>query len=156
PYAGLVLRGIPQVWVERMFGDDRSCILLSGVDVGSPAWRAGFRGGDLIEAVDGGRVPPLAELARSIEQRGEAGGSIALRVRRGDDDRHEAAIELADYRATREVWVPLLFRVRDGYYQNRWSVGPFGLLCNREHHWLAEGHTRAPQQKSEFNALFGL
>jgi hypothetical protein len=155
-YAGLVLRGIPRVYAERMFGGQRNGVLISGVDVGSPAWLAGFRGGDLVESVDGGPVPTLDELSDAIERRGEQNATIALAVRRGNDDRHEASIALADYRAAREVWVPLIADVADGYREDRWTVGPFGLICSHKDRCVADATTRAPRTRSVFDALFGL
>jgi hypothetical protein len=155
-YAGLVLRGIPRAYAGRMFGDARNGVLISGVDVGSPAWLAGFRGGDLVESVDGGPVPALDELSDAMERRGEQNASIRLAVRRDAGDRHDASIALSDYRAARQVWVPLVADVEDGYREDLWSVGPFGLICGHKSRFVADASTRAPRTRSVFDAVFGL
>lgn len=155
PYAGVVLRGIPDEWRDRIFGDDRNGVVLAGVSVGSPAWVAGFRGGDLVEAVDGRPTPDVHELARTIAALGPTEATITLRVRRGDRA-FEAPIELDDYTATSEVWVPLVVRVRDGVAEDRWSVGPFGLLMNNRNEYVADASTRDVQTRNVFSALLGL
>jgi len=155
PYAGVVMRGIPRAWAERMFADRRNGVLLASVEVGSPAWVAGFRAGDVLEAVDGGPVPELAELARLIADRGEQQQEVTLRTRRGAADRHEAAVELGDYRASRQVWLPLVFRVRDGAAEDRWSAGPFGMIANNRSRYVSGSHRRGPQTQNVFNALLG-
>ncbi|MGE3171897.1 MAG: PDZ domain-containing protein [Planctomycetota bacterium] len=155
PYAGVVLRGIPQAWSARIFGDDRNAIVIASVDVGSPAWVAGFRAGDLIEAVDGGAVPPLEEFTELVHSRGVADQPLGLRVRRGAQDTYEATIALADYTESRQVWFPLLFRVKDGARRDEWSVGPFGMIANDTSTYVDDPAGREPETRNVFNALLG-
>lgn len=155
PYAGVVLRGIPSVWAERMFGNNLPAIVIASVAVGSPAWAAGFRGGDLIEAVDGLEVPPLRELARTIRERGEAGQVINLRVRR-DGRQHTGDVALSDYTDESMVWFPLVFSVHDGAQTDDWSVGPLTSVCRNRSRWIADNTTREPRTENTFWALLGL
>jgi membrane-associated protease RseP (regulator of RpoE activity) len=154
-YAGFVLRAIPQEWVERIHGDTRNGVLLAGVEVGSPAWLAGFRGGDRITAVDGGAVPTLPELARTIAERGAARGSIRLRVEHGEGPAHEAVIPLSDYQRTEQVHFPLVFQVVDGVVEDKFCLGPWGLLVSNRSAYV-RNPSREVQTESSFDALLGL
>lgn len=156
PYAGVVLRGIPAVWCEKIFGRPCNAVVVTSVVVGSPAWLAGVRGGDLVEEVDGAPVPPVAELLRRIGEQGAAGATMQWRLRRGRDVAHDAAIALADYSGETVVWIPLVFGLVDGVYADRWSVGPFGLLLSNRNHYVVEADNRAAPTRNVFNALFGL
>jgi len=156
PYCGVVLRGIPHVWCQRMFGDDRNAVVISAVDVGSPAWVAGFRAGDLIERVDGAPVGDVEQLGEMIHTRGEIRGSVRLQVRRGLDDRFDATVALDDYTARCEVWLPLLFHVKDGAREDSWTVGPFGLLVGNRSTYVDDPPGRTAATRSEFDALLGL
>ena len=154
-YSGIVLNGIPRVWSRRMFGDVGSGVVIVGVDVGSPAWLAGIRVGDYVQAVDGGSVPSLAGLCRLLDRRGRDGASVALRVQRGEAVPHEAHLQLADYRQVEQVWLPGLFDLEDACGHRAWSAGPLGLL--------AGGYSRdvaAPDRKSTsrgyWHGLLGL
>jgi hypothetical protein len=156
PYAGVVLRGIPAVWCEKIFGRPRNAVVVTGVVVGSPAWLAGVRGGDLVDEVDGAPVPPVAELLRRIGEQGTAGAAMQWRLRRGTDLAHDATIALADYSGETVVWIPLVFGLVDGVYADRWSVGPFGLLLSNRNHYVADSSSRTARTRNVFNALFGL
>ncbi|HLQ38188.1 MAG TPA: PDZ domain-containing protein, partial [Planctomycetota bacterium] len=156
PYAGVTLRGIPAPWCEKMFGSPRNAVVISMVEPGSPAWLAGFRGGDLIDAVDGGAVPEVRELARQIADRGARHESIRLRASRGSSDVHEADIALRDYSVTKEVWVPLVFHDREGVLQDKWSVGPFGLLVADRSTCVADNRSRDTKTENVFSAVLGL
>lgn len=155
PYAGVSLRGIPRVWCERMFGAPREAVVITNVEVGAPAWLAGFRGGDLIEAVDDSPVPPVAELSRMIQERGLQHMSITLRVSRGGASLHQATVDLHDYSGTTEVHVPLVFRVIDGVGEDRWSVLPFGMLASNTNRYVTD-QTREARTENTFSALLGL
>lgn len=155
PYAGVVLRGIPRVWCERMYGTPRNAVVIASVDVGSPAWVAGFRAGDVIDRVDGQPVGTVDELGSELHRRGTAGGSVSFDVSRGPEDTYGAAIQLADYTSSKQVWFPLLFHVQDGSRTDKWSVGPFGLIAHNKNEYVSETEGRAPQTRNEFDALLG-
>lgn len=156
PFAGVGLRGIPAVWCEKIFGKPCNAVVVTTVEVGSPAWLAGIRGGDVVEDVDGAPVPPVAELSRRLHEQGAAGTTTHWRVRRGPSYAHEAQIELADYSGEANVWVPLVFRLQDGVYSDRWSVGPFGLLMSNRNHYVADTSSRRVQTRNVWNAILGL
>ncbi|MBL0969083.1 MAG: trypsin-like peptidase domain-containing protein [Brevundimonas sp.] len=70
----VIARGVT---VRVMDGD----LQVSAVEGGSAAAAAGVRAGDVIEAVDGGRVTSLAAFARAMDRRGQRVISVA----RGED-----------------------------------------------------------------------
>ncbi|MCK5945032.1 MAG: PDZ domain-containing protein [Planctomycetes bacterium] len=155
PYAGVNLRGVPSVWAERMFGEPRNAVVVAEVEVGSPAWLAGIRGGDLIEAVDGEPVPEVDELSRRIAAKGDAGESMVWQVRREPGHTFEAEIELEDYSGTSGLHIPILFHVNNGTYEDRWSIG-WGLIMGNRNNYIADQQTRRVLTRNRFSMLFGL
>lgn len=156
PCAGVVLRSIPPVWSERIFARPGGAVVVTAVDVGSPAWLAGLRGGDVVEAIDAGPVPPAAELARRMQEAAAEARTMQWRVRRGGDDVHDGAVALGDYSGQTVVWVPFVFGLVDGVRRDGWSVGPFGLLLNHRSSYVADNTSRAVATRSSWNALLGL
>lgn len=156
PYAGVVLRGIPRTWCQRMFDSDRNAVVIAGVDIGSPAWVAGFRAGDVIERIDEQPVGTVDEVGKQIHERGAQGGQVTLAVRRGTQETFSAAIALDDYTATRQVWFPLLFRVEDGAREDEWTVGPLGLVMSNTNTYVSDPPGRATDTRNVFSALLGL
>ncbi|MBL8749375.1 MAG: PDZ domain-containing protein [Planctomycetes bacterium] len=155
PYAGVHLRGVPTEWCRRIWGDGRNAVVVTAVVAGSPAWIAGFRAGDVIEAVDGGPVPPVADLTRLVAQRGERGEPIDWRVRRRGEA-YEATLEPYDYSGESNVWIPFVFRLRNGVRKDVWTVGPLGLVVANRNEYLADTSTRATRTRNVFHALLGL
>lgn len=156
PYAGARLFGIPRVWCERIWGEARDAVVIASVDPGSPAWVGGFRGGDVLLDVDGQPVPPVDELVRQIAVRGAGGATMRWRVQRAAADTYEGEVALGDYTRETNVWLPFVFRLRDGAFEDTWSVGPFGLLLSNRNHYVVEADNRAAPTRNVFNALFGL
>ncbi|MEO6595222.1 MAG: PDZ domain-containing protein [Planctomycetota bacterium] len=155
-YAGVVLRGIPAVWCEKISGERRQAVVVTSIEVGSPAWVAGVRGGDVIDTVDGEPAPTAAVLSRRIAEGGASGQSMEWGVHRGPEQRHEATVQLHDYSGESNMWVPLIFKLRNGVYEDSWSVGPFGLLLSNRHHYVADQSTRDVATRNVFNAVLGL
>ncbi|MFY9345084.1 MAG: PDZ domain-containing protein [Planctomycetota bacterium] len=156
PYAGVTVRGIPAVWCERIWGKPRNAVVIVDLEVGSPAWVAGLRGGDVIEMVDGAPVGTVSEVSALLADRGEAGQTLRLLVRRGDEPPHDAVVQLGDYSGERVVWVPLVFRIEDGTYEDVWTVGPFGLLLGNRNRWVVSGADRTLATRNVFSALLGI
>lgn len=154
-YAGAELRGIPASWCERIFEVQRQAVVVTSVEVGSPAWLAGVRTGDVIDEVDGQPVPTAAELSRRIGEVGERGASMTWRLRTGPDTHHDATLALHDYSGEGHFTIPLLFDLENGVYEDRWSVG-LGLLLHNRNHYVAESRSRQPQTRNVFQALLGL
>lgn len=157
PYAGVALRGIPEVWCEKIFGERRQAVVVTSVAVGAPAWLAGVRGGDVIDTVDGEPVPTAAELSRRIAEKGAAHEPMRWGIRRAADQRYEATVQLDDYyNGTSDVWVPLICRFRHGVQRDRWGIGPFGLIVSNSSSYVPDSSVRAVKTTSVFNALLGL
>ncbi len=156
PYAGVTLRGIPAVWCEKIFGTARQAVVVANVQVGSPAWVAGLRGGDVIDTVDGAPVPDVQSLAARIATGGEAGQAMTFGVRRGAGPLHEGAVALEDYSREANAWFPLVFHLQSGTYEDRWSIGPFGLLMSNRNTYIPNTSTRRVQTRNVFNAVLGL
>lgn len=154
PYAGVELRGIPAAWCERMFGQPRNAVVISGVTLGSPAWLAGFRGGDVIDEVDGEPVPPVDDLARRIADKGRLGEPMRWSVRRRVGEVHEADVALADYSGESYVGVPLLLSVRNSAEEDRFSLLA-GLLVGNRNHYVPDSRTREAETRNVFSALLG-
>ncbi len=155
PYCGITMRGIPAVWCERMFGQPRQAIVVTAVEVGSPAWLAGMRPGDVIDTVDGAPVPDVHELARRIEQSGQSEQAMEFGVHRGTGPSHVGVAKLGNYSEESRIQIPLLFSSRDGTYEDRWSVG-WGLLLYNRNRYVANAATREAQTTNVFGALLGL
>ncbi|MFK7738913.1 MAG: PDZ domain-containing protein [Planctomycetota bacterium] len=155
PYAGVTMRGIPQEWCERMFDDQKQAVVLSQVDVGSPAWLAGFRGGDILEQVDGEPCPSVAELSKRIRASGPAGGSMLWRVRRELGNSHEGVVQLADYSGTTRANFPLLWNSKNSAAEDRWAIG-WGLVMSNRNQYVANQSTREVETRNRFSALLGL
>lgn len=155
PYAGVKLRGVPSVWAERMLGEPRNAVIVSEVEVGSPAWLAGVRGGDLIETVDGAPVPEVDVLSQRIAAKGEAGQTMTWGVRREVGRTYEAEIALEDYSGTAGVGIPLLFSASNGVYEDKWRIG-WGLIMGNRNNYVANQQTRRVETRNRFSALLGL
>lgn len=155
-YLGADLYGIPAVWCERIYGTKRQAVVLANLEVGGPAWVAGFRSGDVVDAVDGGPVPTADELRQRLADRAPQQTPIELQVSRGGRDRHTASLVPRVREGTKEFWFPLVFHLRDGVYQDKWSIGPLGLLVSNRNHYIADGTGRAPTTRNVFSAVLGL
>jgi hypothetical protein len=79
-----------------------------------------------------------------------------LRVVRGETDAYEADVQLHDYDKDSDIHVPLIFRVRDTTRQDRWSVGPWGMIVSNRNTWVADDQTRKEQTENVFSALLDL
>lgn len=156
PHAGVTLRGATPAIDREILGETGSVVWVADIEVGSPAWLAGVRRGDLIERVDGAAVPPVETLARRIAELGEAEGQMQWQVRRGRSAPFEATMQLADYRKDTELWVPLVVHVEGEVQRDRWSLGPLGLVMSNRNTYLYETRTREPETENVFSALLGL
>lgn len=155
-YAGATLRGIPADVCKAIYGAPRNAIVVTDVEVGSPAWVAGVRSADVIDQVDGEPAPDVRALSERIAALGVAGGSMRWTVRRGEGPQHEALVPLHDYQRGTAIRVPLLFCLDDGTFDDSWSLGPWGLLMNDQSRYVADKSTRAPRTRSIFRAVLGL
>lgn len=155
PYAGVNLRGIPKVWAERMFGEGKNGVVVAEVEVGSPAWLAGVRGGDLIETMDGQPVPSVDEMASRIAAMGEQGQETTWGVRREVGRTYEATIELEDYSGSAGFGIPLLISFENTTYKDTWRIG-LGLIMGNKNRYVADQSSRLVKTQNTFSALLGL
>lgn len=155
PYAGVTMRGIPADWCERIFGEPCNAIVLTDVGLGSPAWVAGFRSGDILRRVDGQPVPPVAELTRRIQIAGPNGAEMIWSVQREAGVTYENAIALDDYSGTTRFHVPLLWSSRNSADEDRWSIG-WGLVMGNRNEYVPDNATRQLESRNRFSALLGL
>ncbi len=156
PYAGVNLRGIPLVWTEKIYGEKRNAIVVTNVEVGSPAWLAGIRGGDVIQKVDGAPSPTVQELAREIARRGEQEQPMRWQVTRRPGETFDADLHLEDYSGETNFWFPLVFCLENSAYSDKWSVGPLGLILSNRNHYVADSTSRTAKTRNVFSALLGL
>lgn len=155
PYCGVTLRGIPTSWCERIYGSARNAVVVTSVEVGSPAWIAGVRGGDVVDEVDGAPVPTAEELSRRIAEAGPQNATMTWKLSRGANEKHEAVIALDDYSGEGHVNVPLLLCVENGVFEDSWSLG-LGLLMRNSNQYVANSRTRRVQTRNVFSAVLGL
>ena len=156
PYAGVHLRGIPAVWCDKIYGEKRNGVVVTHVEVGSPAWIAGLRGGDVIDEVDGMPTPELLRMSRLIAERGEAGQPIRVAVSRPGSPGYETSIDLHDYSGETKIGIPLIFHLENGVHQDRWGVGPWGIILHNRNNYVADASTRRVETRNVFHALLGV
>jgi len=156
PYAGVTLRGIPPLYAERIFGSRAPAIVVSAVEVGSPAWIAGVRGGDLIQSVDGQVTPDVHQLTRDIAARGAEGQSMQWVVTRGGSGSYTADLALRNYREGMRIWVPFVFWLDQKAEADQWTAGPLGLLVGNRNQYVADSRTRQLKTRNIFHAVLGL
>lgn len=156
PYAGVVLHGIPPVWCERIFGAARNAVVVTQVEVGSPAWLAGIRGGDVIETVDGQPVPNVSDLSRRIAEQGPSGTPMQWAVRRGAGETFVGNVELDDYSGEARFWFPFVVYVKNAVAEDCWTLGPLGLLMRNKNEYVAMSQSRRVQTRNVFSMVLGL
>ena len=156
PYAGFVLQGVRDDWSERMLGEGKNGVLLMSVEVGSPAWIAGFRCGDLVESVDGQPAPTAQRIADIVQERGPKGGTLAVEVRRSASERFGATIELRDYTTTKRIWAPFVYCRERASRKASWSVGPLGILANGFTEHVSDPRGRQADTRDVFRSMLSL
>lgn len=155
-YAGATLRGIPADACAAMYGAPRHAVVVTDVEVGSPAWLAGVRSADVIDQVDGAPVPDVRALSDRIAALGVAGSRMRWTVRRGDGPAHDADVALHDYQRGTLVRVPFVFCLETGTFDDSWSLGPWGLLMNDQSRYVPDKSTRETRTRNVFRAVLGL
>lgn len=155
PYAGVQLRGIPRVWAERILGVGKNGVVIAQVEVGSPAWLAGIRGGDLLQTIDGEPVPDVVEASALLARLGAAGQVSKWCVRREVGNHYAATVALLDYSGTVGFGLPFVFHVVRETYESQWSLG-LGLLMSNCNRYIADQQTRSANTRNDFSALLDL
>lgn len=152
PRIGLALATLPAPWSRRVFGAEGPAALVTTVEVGSPAHRAGLLPGDRVVAV-GGRPVGDAAAAQEALRRAPAGRPLKVEVVRGRE-RYAAEVVPAEYRHERRFTIPFLLDVEETPARLDWTVGPFGIVA-RYRRVYAPGPGRGPQAWRRFSFLWG-
>ncbi|MCA8955986.1 MAG: PDZ domain-containing protein [Planctomycetes bacterium] len=154
PYAGVVMSMFPKEYSKLIFGHDRDVVVISGVALGSPAYLAGLRAGDIIERIDGAPVESFAALMKALRERGAKGAMMKFEVR-AKNGPFTADVRLADYTGSTRAWVPFVMSASSSARKSRWTVGPFGWLMGYENAYRATP-MRRNAQSGHFSSLLGL
>jgi serine protease Do len=93
-YLGVVIQKIDEDTAELLGIDDRDGALVSKVEPGTPAYRAGVKGGDIIVEFDGKKIEEMEELPRYVAQ-SPVGQKVDLVVMR-KGKRKTLQVELAE------------------------------------------------------------
>jgi membrane-associated protease RseP (regulator of RpoE activity) len=112
-YIGLRLLDLTPELRELYTGSVDTGVLVSSVEAGSPAAKAGVKVGDVIAKVDGTRVSRPSEISRAVRRK-EGGEKVSLEVRR-DKAAKTIEIPVAQRKAGRhEIRMPgFSFRTAD-------------------------------------------
>jgi len=156
PYAGVVARGLPRAWCERLYGPGEGRIVLTRVVLGSPAWLAGLRTGDIVVRMDGAPIEDVAAFTREIRRRGVAGEEVALEVERGQgSEPYAGTVYLEDYSGEAVARLPVVFSARGGVARDSFTLGPWGSVVSWKSSYR-ESPSREPVSASSFSMLLGL
>lgn len=154
-YVGIYMGTLPAEWTERIYGENRATILISGVVVGSPAYHAGLRAGDRILSVDGRYFETASELKEWIQDRGPQGAVGRFEVYQKQGGPCSAEVQFSDFHSTTDVDIPLLFEFYQDLYRTRWYFGPFGIVVNYKGSYQ-KSEVRETSYSRRFSCLFGL
>ncbi len=155
PYVGIFMGTLPAEWTERIYGEKRSTILISGVVVGSPAYHAGLRAGDRILSVDGRNFETASELKKWILERGPQGGAGRFEVYQKQGGSYSTEVYFSDFHTTTDIDIPLAFEFYQDTYRTRWYFGPFGMVVNYKGSYQKSG-VRETNYSRRFSCLLGL
>jgi hypothetical protein len=151
-YSGLALATLPPEISQEIFGQARQQVMIVDVIVGSPAYRAGLRGGDRVLTMDGSPCDSADALDERIRALGRTGGqSIRLSVD-GLNGPLTTELQLADYGGSTRIEVPILFNLESSARATNWSL--LLILLRYDGHYLRAAQ-REPQSSWDFSFLLG-
>lgn len=90
PYLGVSLSGIaelPGYYQQNIPDKAEEGVMVTSVENGSPAAKAGLQQQDIITAIDGNKVTSTSELRKYLYKNGKSGKTVALTVYRGQDEK---------------------------------------------------------------------
>lgn len=154
-YAGMMLRVIPQDWSCRMYDGRTFTAVVGGVVLGSPAYLAGLRAGDVIESMDGRPVRSVDETQRVLQEKGRRKEALSVAVERGADNRFETDLALKDYTGSTNINVPLIFDLENSVRRTDWSFGPGSIIAGYENRYEVS-YDRDPKTRGSYSMLLGL
>jgi len=153
--AGIRYRGIPPEWGERLYGPGRTGIVITGTELGAPAWLAGLRAGDVIVQLDDQPVRDTKSAIRTIRERGLRGDTVVFHVERDEGRKFQAPVDLHEFGGRARASFPLLFRSESSASRDEFRLGPWGLLLDYDSRYL-DSRTREPEASTEFSMILGL
>ena len=139
-YAGIVIGTLPAEWTQKIYGEDRSTVLISGVVIGSPAYLGGLRSGDRILSVNGAHFETATELKEWIMEHGPQGETVLFEVFQRQGGKFSAEVDLEEYDGSTDMDIPFLFELDHDAIETEWDFGPFG--------WIVEYDGRYCRSKS--------
>ncbi len=150
---GLQAVALPASDARAIYGDDGPAVLVGGVVIGGPAYRAGLRRGDRIVSVDGAAPTSPAELARALGER-RPGEPVSVAVK---GPRDAVSVELSpreDLQRDASVSIPFVLRARTGCDATEFRLLG-GLLLHREAEFWRTAD-RAPAHHVRFGLALNL
>lgn len=153
-YLGVSLRSFPPAQTEAVFGHKRPVSVVTGVVLGSPAYRAGLRAGDIILRVDGAEAPGPEGLMTLLRSKGPRAEKIDVEVRSKYGD-YTAQIELDDYAGATQTYLPLGWFTRVSAKRTQWNVALGGWLVGYDNSYLPT-RNRQTAERGHLTALVGL
>ena len=154
-YAGMMLRVIPEEWSKRMYDDRNFTAVVGGVVLGSPAYLAGLRAGDVIESLDGRPVSSADEIQRVLREKGSQRESVRIAVMREAGNTYETDVALRNYAGSTEVKIPLVFGLDNDVRRSDWSLGPLSIVADYENRYEIS-QDRTAKTRGSYSMLFGL
>ncbi len=154
-YAGIIIGTLPAEWTEKIYGERRPTVLISRVIVGSPAYRAGLRGGDRILAVNGQYFETATALKEWILEHGVNEETVIVEVFQKQGDTYTAEVDLERTDASSRIYCPFVFDLEDDIRRTDWDFGPFGIVCNYNGRYLRPS-SREINYRREISCILGL
>ena len=153
-YMGVSIREFPPTCVEAVFGHTRPVSVITGVGLGSPAYRAGLRAGDVLLEIDGVDAPGPEALMALLRKKGPRSETIDVKVRCQQGE-FETQVELEDYAGSTRAFLPLVWLTDVSAKRTKWNVVLGGWLAGYENSYL-QTRTRQAAERGHFTALMGL
>lgn len=154
-YAGINIGTLPAEWTEKIYGEHRRTVLISRVIVGSPAYRAGLRGGDRVLSVEGQYFETATMLKEWILDHGLNKDTARFEVYKKQGGFYAADVRLKRTDASTEVTFPFVFNMENDIRRTDWGLGPLGMVCNYNGRYLRP-NSRKVQYRREFSCILGL
>ena len=153
-YMGVSVRAFPPAYTQSVFGHSRPVSVITGVGLGSPAYRAGLRAGDVILAIDGVEAPGPEGLMALLRKKGPRSEALDVKVR-SQYGEFEARVELADYSGSTRTFMPLTWLTEVSAKRTRWNAVLGGWLAGYDNSYL-QTRTRQTAERGHFTAMMGL
>ncbi|MFO0981204.1 MAG: PDZ domain-containing protein [Planctomycetota bacterium] len=153
-FTGMALANMPAEMAQEVFGAAASVVLISDVVIGSPAYRAGLRGGDRVLKADGKPCTSADDLYQEIVRAGITGERDAMELEvDGPGGPHTAALRIKDFGGSTRVDIPIVFDLDSSARETDWSL--LLILLDYDGHYQ-RSPDRDTRSSWDFSLLFGL